>query len=108
MMATELQIDRTFTGSNGTLVTIYECEHLTSKTYRLENGPNLVSTGENTCVLLCAHCMTSLTGLVMGHLVRKTLIDQTNDELQRFIDGARGTVSSVAHEVVERRESANG
>ena len=80
-MATELRIQEVFTGMNGKPVTMYECEHLTTNTYRLENGPNLISTGDNTCVMLCAHCMTHLRGLVLADLMTDVLRQKTTREL---------------------------
>lgn len=82
-MATELRYETTAGGT----VTLYECEHITAGTYKLagDNGElTVVSTGENTAVLLCVHCATHLKGMVLDTLVTTALMEILRDEAKEI------------------------
>lgn len=64
-------------------VTLYECEHITTGTYKVvgeHGGVAVVSTGDHTAVMLCVHCATHLKGTVLDALVTNALIEQLRDE----------------------------
>lgn len=72
-MTNGLGIFETFTGMDGEPVTMYQCEHITDGTYKVDNGPNAISLGLHSYVVLCVHCMTHLRGEVLSGLVKDVL-----------------------------------
>lgn len=65
-------------------VTLYECEHITAGTYKMADSTGMatvITTGDNTAIILCVHCTTHLRGQVLSDMVVSMLREKTTKQL---------------------------